>query len=223
MQGLGDGEAAEEPAKRGPGRPRKTPAPEAAPAAVAPVAASQPVAPLPSAPVAVEQPDLFDDPEPAPAAAPKVNTAVGFNPPASELSKPRVGDLLRYLAQDAHASELCVGGRGTARYPRRAAGHFAEGLFCPPAGGAPALLDGRNPLEYLSTGSSYAPRVHRVDIGSSDDVSTSCDSSSPTDTSHLHFWGHRSSVWQSIRADNLRWHDLRPPSCTDSDRRILES
>ncbi len=120
-------------------------------------------------------------------------------------------------------SELCVGGRGTARYPRRAAGHFAEGLFCPPAGGAPALLDGRNPLEYLSTGSSYAPRVHRVDIGSSDDVSTSCDSSSPTDTSHLHFWGHRSSVWQSIRADNLRWHDLRPPSCTDSDRRILES
>ena len=108
MQGLGDGEAAEEPVKRGPGRPRKTPAPEAAPAAVAPVAASQPVAPLPSAPVAVEQPDLFDDPEPAPAAAPKVNTAVGFNPPASELSKPRVGDLLRYLAQDAHAKGVTM-------------------------------------------------------------------------------------------------------------------
>ncbi len=108
MQGLGDGEAAEEPVKRGPGRPRKTPAPEAAPAAVAPVAASQPVAPLPSAPVAVEQPDFFDDPEPAPAAAPKVNTAVGFNPPASELSKPRVGDLLRYLAQDAHAKGVTM-------------------------------------------------------------------------------------------------------------------
>lgn len=109
MQGLGDGEASEEPVKRGPGRPRKTPAPEAAPVAVAPVvAASQPVAPLPPAPVAVEQPDLFDDPEPAPAAAPKVNTAVGFNPPASELSKPRVGDLLRYLAQDAHAKGVTM-------------------------------------------------------------------------------------------------------------------
>jgi hypothetical protein len=43
-----------------------------------------------------------------------------------------------------------VGVRGNARHPRRAASHFAEGLFCPPAGGAPALLDGRNPLEYLS-------------------------------------------------------------------------
>ena len=49
------------------------------------------------------------------------------------------------------ASELCVGVRGNARHPRRAASHFAEGLFCPPAGGVPALLDGRNPLEYLST------------------------------------------------------------------------
>jgi hypothetical protein len=109
MQGLGDGEAIEEPVKRGPGRPRKQPAPEAAPAAVAPVA-HPPVAsaPVPPAPAAVEQPDLFDDLEPAPAAAPKINTALGFNPPASELSKPRVGDLLRYLAQDAHAKGVTM-------------------------------------------------------------------------------------------------------------------
>jgi hypothetical protein len=60
---------------------------------------------------------------------------------------------LRWVAASPDASELselCVGVRGNARHPRRAASHFAEGLFCPPAGGAPALLDGRNPLEYLS-------------------------------------------------------------------------
>lgn len=110
MQGLGDGEASEEPVKRGPGRPRKTPAPEAAPqpaSSVVPVV-SQPAAAAPVAPAPVEQPDLFDDPEPAPAAAPKANTALGFNPPASELSKPRVGDLLRYLAQDAHAKGVTM-------------------------------------------------------------------------------------------------------------------
>ena len=57
----------------------------------------------------------------------------------------------RKIGNASELSELCVGVRGNARHPRRAASHFAEGLFCPPAGGAPALLDGRNPLEYLST------------------------------------------------------------------------
>jgi hypothetical protein len=35
--------------------------------------------------------------------------------------------------------------------PWWAVGHFVEGLCCPPAGGASALLDRRYPLEYLST------------------------------------------------------------------------
>ncbi len=37
-------------------------------------------------------------------------------------------------------SELCVGVRGNARHPRRAASHFAEGPCCPHAGGAPAQI-----------------------------------------------------------------------------------
>jgi pyridoxine/pyridoxamine 5'-phosphate oxidase len=32
-----------------------------------------------------------------------------------------------------------------------------EGLFCPPAGGVPALLDGGNPLEYLSPAEVACP------------------------------------------------------------------
>jgi len=61
----------------------------------------------------------------------------------------RAALLLRVEGLALNASELCVSGRGRAA-PWWAVGHFVEGLFCPPAGGASALLDRRYPLEYLS-------------------------------------------------------------------------
>lgn len=113
MAGLGDGEALEEPVKRGPGRPRKHPLPatdtQPAAAPIAPQVAApvvQPPAP-PQEPVSV-QTSLFDDEPEAPAAAPAVNTALGFNPPKDILDKTRVGDVIRYLAQDAHAKGISM-------------------------------------------------------------------------------------------------------------------
>jgi hypothetical protein len=59
-------------------------------------------------------------------------------------------------------SELCVSGRGRAA-PWWAVGHFVEGLFCPPAGGASALLDRRYPLEYLSpSGATSHVSIYRL-------------------------------------------------------------
>ena len=103
MAGLSDGEAPEEPVKRGPGRPRKHPLPVDAAPAPAPAQAA-------AAPAVVDnQASLFDDElEPTPAPAPAVNTAQGFNPPADILAKPRVGDVIRWLAQDAHSKGVTM-------------------------------------------------------------------------------------------------------------------
>jgi len=115
MAGLSDGEAPEEPVKRGPGRPRKHPlpvaaAPVAAPVVQTPPAASEPApAPAAAAPVVDNQASLFDDElEPTPAPAPVVNTAQGFNPPSDILAKSRVGDVIRWLAQDAHSKGVTM-------------------------------------------------------------------------------------------------------------------
>ena len=66
------------------------------------------------------------------------------------------------LAFGCSDSELCVGGRGTARYPRRSVGQRAYRGSCPPPGGAPALLDEGNPLEYQTFPLRRAPTPSRA-------------------------------------------------------------